>query len=109
MRYFILFCYLFLPRIAIAIEVPPTPNEPGIGTIATNLMGPVNVVSSFISSAAIVVGVTMLFGAFLRYMQYRVNPLANPISTVIVLAILGLALLCIPLLSKYAGYPIQLF
>ena len=72
----------------------------GIGGIAYNLIGPVEVVASFLSGMAIIIGLTCLFGAFVRYMQYRVNPLAHPISTVVTLLILGVLLLLLPLIYK---------
>ena len=76
-------------------------NSPeGIGKIADNLMGPVHIVAGFITSTAIVIGMTCLFAGFIRYMQHRVNPLAHPISTVVTLVILGTVLLCLPLVYK---------
>jgi hypothetical protein len=49
---------------------------------------------------SIVIGLTCLFAAFVRYMQHRVNPLAHPIGTVVTLLILGLLLLVLPLVYK---------
>ena len=79
----------------------------GFGGVADNLMVPVEVLSSIMSGASIVIGLTCLFGALIRYMQYRVNPLANPISTVITLLVLGIVLLCLPLIYKFtdSGIP----
>lgn len=78
-----------------------------IGEVAKQLMEPVTVLSSFIGNGSIIVGVMSLFGALMRYMQHRVNPLASPISTVIVLLILGIVLVCLPFtyLLTGAGIP----
>ena len=70
----------------------------GIGDYATELLEPVNVLSDFIGSGAIIIGIACLFGAFIRYGQYRINPLAAPLSSVITLLILGLLLIGLPFL-----------
>lgn len=82
----------------------------GIGQVASNLLVPVTVASSFLSGASIVIGVISLFSAFLRYMQHRINPLAQPISTVILLLLLGVILLLLPLVYKLteSGIPFSL-
>lgn len=72
----------------------------GIGRVADNLMVPAQIIASFIASCSVVVGMTCLFAAFIRYMQHRVNPLAHPISIVFTLLILGLLLLVLPLIYK---------
>jgi len=87
-------CLLFLPIGLFAA------NPAGIGRVASNMLDPVYVVSDFVSTAAIIIGGTCLFGSFLKYMQYRVNPLAAPLSTVIVLFLMGLVLVCLPLVYK---------
>lgn len=76
----------------------------GIGDLANQLEEPVSILSDFIGTGSLIVGITCLFGAFLRYLQYRVNPLMSPMSTVIVLVILGLALIGLPFLYKVIGY-----
>ncbi len=85
-------------------------DQEGFGQIAENLIIPVTVVSGFLAGAAIAVGLACIFGAFIRYMQYRVNPLAQPIGTVITLFILGILLLCLPLIYKLteSGIPFSL-
>lgn len=82
----------------------------GLGDLAGNLMEPVSIVSGFLSGMSIIIGLTCLFGSFVRYMQYRVNPLANPIGTVITLLVLGLLLLLLPLIYKLteSGVPFSL-
>jgi hypothetical protein len=48
-----------------------------------------------------------IFGAFMRYKQHRINPLAAPMGGVIVLLILGILLICLPFtyLLTGAGIP----
>ena len=88
----IIICCLFCPSILLGAEEPSS----GIGDVAANLLQPVNILADFIGSASIIIGVTLLFGAILKYLQYRINPLASPISTVILLLILGLMLILLP-------------
>jgi hypothetical protein len=79
----------------------------GIGAIAGQLMEPVQILSNFVGNGSIIVGVSCLFAAFMRYMQHRVNPLAFPIGSVWVLLILGVVLVCLPFtyLLTGAGIP----
>ncbi len=81
------------------------------GDVANHLMEPVSILSNFIGSMSIIIGLTCLFGAFLRYMQFRVNPLASPISTVLLLLILGIVLLLLPMVYKLtsSGIPITYY
>lgn len=90
MRLLITFLFILIPSIVHADELA------GIGKVALNILEPVNIVSDFIGSASIIIGVTALFAALLRYMQYRVNPLAAPASSVVLLLIIGIVLLCLP-------------
>lgn len=100
---------LFLTTILLAtISIASAPKVSGAGIVAHNLMEPVTILSNFIGSMSIVVGLTAVFASFLRYMQYRVNPLASPLSTVLLLLILGIVLLVLPLIYKLtsSGIPI---
>ena len=72
----------------------------GLGGFADSLMQPVHVISDFLSSMAVIIGMTCIFASFVRYMQHRVNPLAHPIGTVITVLILGILLVLLPLLNK---------
>jgi hypothetical protein len=82
----------------------------GAGKVADNLMEPVSILANFIGSMSIVVGISCLFACFLKYMQHRVNPLVAPISTVVMLLVMGIILLCLPLAYKLTegGVPINL-
>src|SRR5579872_564418 len=72
----------------------------GIGDFATSLMEPVSILSGFINSGAIIIGFFFIFGSIVRYIQYRQNPLAVPLSNVVLLLILGIVLLLLPLSYK---------
>lgn len=91
---FILFLIIFMP--GLVFSESPT----GFGGVATNLMEPVIVLSDFVSSTAIIIGAIFIFSSFLKYLQYRVNPLAVPISTVVFLLICGIVLVLLPLTYK---------
>jgi hypothetical protein len=58
-----------------------------------------------------VAGLTCLFASFLKYLQHRVNPIASPLSTVVMLFIMALVLILLPLAYKLTqnGVPISLF
>jgi hypothetical protein len=94
MKRIILSCILWFVPITLAMA------EQGFGNVAENLLTPVIVVSDFVNTASIIVGISFIFGGFLRYLQHRVNPLAVPISTVVLLEVMGVFLVCLPLAYK---------
>lgn len=91
LSFFIFFLALSGTHVAVAAT--------DLGGVAESLIAPVGLLYDFISAAAIIIGITCLFGAFLRYTQFRINSTAAPISSVITLLILGIALLCLPFLN----------
>jgi hypothetical protein len=101
----------FMPYWVMAKQNTAKQTTQSIGQFAGELIGPVTILSNFISNGSIIIGVMSLFAALMRYMQYRVNPLASPISTVIVLVILGILLICLPFtyLLTGAGIPFLSF
>ena len=72
----------------------------GFGGVANEMSVPVAALSDFIGTTSIAIGLSCLFGAFIRYTQHRVNPLAVPISTVVVLFIVGCVLSGLPFIYK---------
>jgi hypothetical protein len=72
----------------------------GFGGVASNLMGPANFAAEFVGLGSLVAGCTFLFGALIRFRQYRINHIAMPLSTVITLFVLGLVLVIIGLAYK---------
>jgi RsiW-degrading membrane proteinase PrsW (M82 family) len=95
-KYLLLLC--FLPTLALA-DNPAL----SIGQIALNLVDIADILTVFVGSASIILGICALFAALLRYLQYRVNPLASPLSTVVLLFILGIVLLFLPYTYKLTG------
>lgn len=87
----------FVPSLVFADDGPA-----GIGAVATNLMGPVSFLSDIINTGAVATGTAFIFGSVIKYMQYRNNPLAVPISTPVFLLIMGIVLVLLPLAYKLA-------
>ena len=102
---FTLLFLLLLPALAISSD-----EITGIGKMAENILLPINIVSDFLCTASIIVGCCALFGAAMKYLQYRVNPLIAPLSTIIILLIVGVMLLCLPFVYKLTenGIPYSL-
>jgi RsiW-degrading membrane proteinase PrsW (M82 family) len=97
---------LLMPEISIAAYYAPT----GIGQVANNLMDPVFMGANFIGSMAICIGLSFIMASFFKYMQYRRNPMATPISTVVLLLLMGVVLMLLPLAYKLtqSGVRVQL-
>lgn len=106
MRIILVFLSL-LPYLVLADE---RYSPAGVGLVAGNLIEPVSILSNFVGSGSIIIGMTALFGSLLKYMQHRVNPLVAPISTVILLLVIGIILVCLPLAYKLtsSGIPYDL-
>lgn len=99
--------FLFSTQTSIASSIRTT----SLGELATDLIEPVSIVSDFIGTGSIIIGICSLIGAFLRYLEYRKNPMVSPISTIVVLFIIGLALVSLPFIYKLTGegIPYHLF
>jgi Ca2+/H+ antiporter len=102
-----LYYVLILPVMAIAYQ--PYRSQ-GVGRVATNMMEPVTILANFIGSMSIVIGLSFLLGAVVKYSQHRMNPMAVPISTVVLLLIMGVLLVSVPFAYKLTdtGVPISL-
>jgi len=83
---------MVMPVVALADQSGVT----GIGGLASVFVDPVNTVTGFLSISSFIIGATCLFSGLLRFFQYRINPLANPLSTVITLFIIGTLLIIFP-------------
>ncbi len=94
-RFLLLFLVVLLPGMLFA-AVNPT----GLGAVAGNLMEPVEIVSAFVSTSSIILGGSFLFASVIKYSQHRINPLAVPISTVVLLVVMGIILVVLPLAYK---------
>ena len=73
-----------------------------IGSLGQNLMGVAANISSLVSGICLVIGLSLLAGAVIQYRQHRRNRLMTPISKPIFMLILGLVLVCVPLLERFA-------
>lgn len=106
-RTLIYYGFMF-PVAAFAVTKPPL--RSGIGGVANNLMEPVTIIANFVGTISIVIGLSFLLASFAKYMQHRKNEMAVPISTVVLLLIMGILLVCIPFAYKLtdAGVPISL-
>lgn len=95
---------MFFPYLAYAQQ------PHGWGEVASNLMEPVAILSNFVSTASLIVGISCFFAALLKYNQHRKNPLAAPIGTVILLLIIGIVLILLPFayLITDSGIPFKL-
>lgn len=73
-----------------------------IGSVGNNVMALAANVSSLVTGVCFVIGVGLLVGAAVQYKQHRRNKLMTPISKPILMLVLGLVLVCVPLLSHVA-------
>lgn len=95
----------YFPSMVLAVQ-----KNKGLGDIAGEWVRPVGILNNFIGSASLIIGVACLFGAFFRYRLYRMNSLASPLSSVVVLFILGLVLIGLPFLYMILnGVPFTVF
>ena len=94
LRLIICFFICFFPGVVLAAT------GSGIGDFATTLMLPTHILLNFVKTASMMIGLMCLFGAFILYMQRRINPMTGPWSTIILVFIIGIVLLCLPYVDK---------
>ncbi len=94
---------LFLPCVALAEF------QGNLGDLAHDATDSLTVVSDFVGTVALVLGILALVSSFLRYLQHRVNPLAVPLGGVFLLGVLGCFLIALPFsyLLFGAGIPFR--
>lgn len=71
----------------------------GIGEVASNILEPVSILSDFVHTICLVIGIAFLFTSLIKYIEHRNSPLMVPISTVVFLLIAGIILILLPFLS----------
>lgn len=101
-------CILF----CVSVSAYAADNTLSMGEFAQQLMTPVGLLGSFISTASLFLGVVCLFSGFLKYLEHRKNPYAAPISSVAWLVVLGILFVGLPILSHFMGAevnPLQKF
>jgi hypothetical protein len=87
---------LFSGFLALAGALPGAVFATTIGDVATNLMGPTEIVTKLVIVACYVVGLTLIFVAMAQYKIHRQSPKLVPLSTPVALLILGAVALLIP-------------
>ncbi len=99
--------FFMLPAIVLAYSTGGT----GLGGVAVNMMEPVTLVSDFVDTGCIVVGIGFLIASIVKYIEHRRSPLMVPISTVIFLLVAGIVLVLMPFLSVFteSGIPYSFF
>jgi|LakMenEpi03Aug12_release.lakeMendotaPanAssembly.Ray.scaffolds.fasta_scaffold501740_2 hypothetical protein len=69
--------------------------EQGLGNIASSIYEPISVVIRLVRAVSITCGVGLILGGFLRYIDYRRNPVAVRLSAVIFMFLFGIALIIV--------------
>jgi hypothetical protein len=92
-RLIICILLFFLPYVALGAGE-------GVGGFAGQLMEPTHILLQFVKIASFFIGLASLFAALIFYMQHRENPAAHPWSTIILLFIIGIVLICLPYVDK---------
>lgn len=106
---FLLIIASSIPRIVLSADsADPVPLD--LGHLADNLMSPITMAAGFLNGISVIIGAICLFSSVVRYMQHRVNPLAQPLGTVVLLLVLGIVLLALPLVDQLteSGVPFHL-
>lgn len=71
-----------------------------LGGMANDAMGPIEILRHLFNAASVIVGASFLISAWFRYLRHRRNPQESPLGTVLVFAILGVALIAMPFLYQ---------
>lgn len=72
----------------------------GIGLVANNMLEPVKFAATCLSAMSTMLGIMSLFSGIMRYRQYRKNELAQPLSSVFMLFLMGGVFFVLPLVYK---------
>lgn len=77
--------------------------DPSLGDVADSLMTPTEIITKLTVVASYIVGVGLLIFAIAQYKQHRQSPKLVPLTTPIMLVILGVCALLIPYVSIISG------
>lgn len=83
---------LFLPINGMALQ--------SIGDVADNLMGPTSVVTKLVDITCYIIGMAFILVAFAQYKIHRQSPKLVPLTTPVLLLVLGVCALLIPYVTK---------
>lgn len=73
------------------------------GDVAENLMQPTELITKIVMVVCYVVGIALILSAFAQYKIHRQNPKLVPLTTPIVMAVLGIIAMLIPYGSTIFG------
>lgn len=95
LKYIFLSVIWFMPSFALA--------QASFGEAAENLLGPTELLTKLFLLACYIVGIMLIFTAFVQYRLHRQNPKQVPLTTPVTLLILGVICALIPYGSKMFG------
>jgi|SRR5579862_6737516 len=90
--------FFLLCMISTAVYADYYGRTTSLGTVANNLMQPVNLFESFLNTACFLLGGSFVFASIIKYLEHRRSPLMVSISTVVFLFIAGFLLVLFPFL-----------
>jgi hypothetical protein len=70
--------------------------------VVAYIMEPLQLLIVLLNTISWIIGALFIGGAVFRYLQYRDNPSQSPISQAFFLAALGIVLLLLPFVARYA-------
>lgn len=76
----------------------------GLGEVADNIRGPFEMARYFFNAGSYVLGIGFLIGSFFRFLKFRYNPQEAPLSSVIMLFLVGIAFILVPLSYQLSHY-----
>jgi|GEM_PF-5727993 len=80
--------------------------QPGIFRKASYaIIEPLSLLISFMHHLAWVIGIAFFLGAISRYVQHRNNPSQTPLHRPLFLGVLGIVLICLPIVTQKAINP----
>lgn len=91
----IMFILMLLPSVSVAV--------PSIGEAAQNILVPTEIVTMLVLIACYILGAILIFMAFSQYKIHQHSPKLVPLTTPILLLILGIISALIPFSSKIFG------
>lgn len=89
---------VFLCLLASLLYTCTASAEVGLGSVAASIYEPISVVIQLVRAVSIISGSGLILGSFLRYFDYRRNPVAVRLSAVIFMGLFGLALIFVGLI-----------
>lgn len=92
-----------LGSIVMALLIVPACAWASLEDVADNLMGPTEIITKLTVVASYIVGVGLVIFSIAQYREHRKSPKLVPLTTPILLLILGVCALLIPYISVISG------